>query len=84
VKILPYLGAILFAGGLAFAASLNNSIDFPIQYNPGIILWDYNWTAQSSTDLVHWVDEPYERTNDTLIVHANGRPVLFLRVKGTP
>jgi hypothetical protein len=83
VKILPYVGAIIFACGLALAASLDTAIDFPIKYPTEINPDFYFWTAQSSTDGVHWVDEPYERIEDTLIVHANGRPVLLLRAKGT-
>lgn len=56
----------------------------PIQYPADIDPSNFVWGAQSSTDMVHWIDEPYERSNDTLIVHINGRPNLFLRVKGYP
>jgi hypothetical protein len=45
----------------------------------------YWWSVLSSTDLVHWQNEPSsEDTNGVVTVHANGRPQVFFRWEGWP
>jgi len=53
------------------------SIFFPTPKNFAVT------NIQSSTDLVHWADEPYTVSNTIWVVQSHGRTTLFIRFEGT-
>lgn len=56
--------------------------DFAVVYAPWFDASNYTWAAQSSTDLVHWVDWP--QTDNTNIDVKLTVPVTFIRLVGEP
>ena len=58
--------------------------DFHIVYSPTIgDPSNFDWTLVSTTNLNDWQEEPTTQQGADLVLHKNGRPWLFWRLKGT-
>lgn len=60
-------------------------IFYPISYPDAAMATNYLWIAETSTDLLNWVEQPrvYDN-NGNLIVKKNGAKEFYLRLKGEP
>ena len=75
--------AILALFMLSITATLAHQA-MPIVYPAGIDPTQYDWSLESSTNMVNWSPEPSWRDGSAIVYQQSKLSPFFIRLKGTP